>query len=556
MSSQPDISKRGLVLLFFFSFAIWFGTLDYRKLAKPDEGRYAEISREMVVTGDWLTPRLNGIKYFEKPPLQYWATATAYTAFGFHEWTARLWTALTGFLTILLIWWQGRRIFGGKPALYAAMALASNFYFLGLGHINTLDMGLAFFTTLALVGFVSAQSDEIGNREKNRWMLTTWAAMALAMLSKGLIGIVLPGATLFLYTIFTRDWAIWRRLHLVPGLLIFLVIAAPWFIAVSIKNPEFAWFFFIHEHFMRYATPEARREGPIYYFVDLLVLGMLPWSLVLVESIWNAVRNLRTPDKQLNKPTLILLIWTTFIFVFFSLSSSKLPAYILPIFPSLALLMGKRLNQLEAKQLVVRIIPVGLLMICGIFYIPYVIDHAEDPVSQALYREYSYWLYAGAFTMLAGIAYSCWHSLRGDKLKAIVSIALAGFLFGHLAVTGYEALSPNQSTYHFAEKIRPYVSKEIPFYSIKMYDQTLPFYLRRTVTLVDYKDEFSYGLEQEPTLAINTMSEFSQQWKHDKEALAIMQPDTYRALLAEKYPMEVIAEDGKRVVVKKIEGKP
>src|SRR4051812_37664586 len=123
-------------------------------------------------------------------------------------------------------------------------------------------------------------------------MLATWASMGFAMLSKGLIGLVLPGTTLFLYTLATRDWTIWRRLYLLPGLSIFLAITLPWFIAVSIKNPEFAWFFFVHEHLLRYATPTARREGPIYYFVVILLVGILPWIMVMLDMLWTAIRRL------------------------------------------------------------------------------------------------------------------------------------------------------------------------------------------------------------------------------------------------------------------------
>src|SRR5262245_2394708 len=139
--------RGGLLLA---ALLIWFSNLDYRKLIKPDEGRYAEIAREMAVTGDWVTPRLNGIKYFEKPPLQYWATATAYTLFGPHEWTARLWSALTGLFGIALSWWAGRRLFGAAAGAYAAIVLASSLMYVVLGHLNTLDMGLTLFLFAAL----------------------------------------------------------------------------------------------------------------------------------------------------------------------------------------------------------------------------------------------------------------------------------------------------------------------------------------------------------------------------------------------------------------------
>jgi len=550
MSSQSDISKRGLLLLLLFGIVIWFGTLDYRNLIKPDEGRYAEISREMVFTGDWITPRLNGIKYFEKPPLQYWTTAIAFKAFGLNEWTARLWTALTGFLTVLLVGWAGSRLFGREAGLYAGLVLISNLYFVFGGHVNTLDMGLGFFTTAALFGFCFAQRDNASDQERKWGMLATWAAMAFAVLSKGLVGVVLPGATLVLYAIAVRDWTIWRRLYLLPGLTIFLAITLPWFIAVSIKNPEFPWFFFIHEHLLRYATPTARREGPIYYFAVILLIGMLPWIMVMLDALWRTVRALPVTLKT-DKPTLILIIWTLFVFVFFSISSSKLPAYILPIFPSLSLLMGKRLAEMDVKELPAKIItaaPFPLIGFCAIFYWA---GHASYSAEQLLYGHYSYWLYTAMAIMLAGIIYGWLQSKRGRKLNALIGVAVTGLLFSQLAGSGHQTLATIYSARDLSKKIAPYIKDNIPFYSVQTYDQTLPFYLRRTIILVNFQDEFSYGLQQEPSLAINDMGNFRQRWLADPEALALMQRDTFERLRAERFPMEVIVDDGKRIIIKK-----
>src|SRR3954465_11540969 len=144
---------RGSLLL--VALIIWFSNLDYRKLIKPDEGRYAEISREMTVTGDWVTPRLNGIKYFEKPPLQYWATAAAFTAFGEREWAARLWTGLTGFCGVLLAAFAARSLYGPTAGLLAGAMLAGSLMYFVMGHLNTLDMGLTALLEAALVAFLA-----------------------------------------------------------------------------------------------------------------------------------------------------------------------------------------------------------------------------------------------------------------------------------------------------------------------------------------------------------------------------------------------------------------
>src|SRR6185369_11209007 len=190
----------------------WFAGLEYRGLFQPDEGRYAEISREMLVSGDWITPRLNGLKYFEKPPLQYWATAVSFALFGLDEWTARLWTAVAGFLGVAFLVFAGNR--SGPPGAgnVAGLVLASSgAYFLSSQYL-TLDMGLTFFMSAALLSFVLAHAS--GAPVKRGWMLLAWAAMACAVLTKGLVGIVLPGMVRGVYFVMQRDG---RRHHYVEA---------------------------------------------------------------------------------------------------------------------------------------------------------------------------------------------------------------------------------------------------------------------------------------------------------------------------------------------------
>jgi 4-amino-4-deoxy-L-arabinose transferase-like glycosyltransferase len=549
MSAQSEWPKRGLLLLLLFSLFAWFAFLDYRKVVKPDEGRYAELAREMAVSGDWVTPRLNGIKYFEKPPLQYWITAAAYRAFGVHDWTARLWTAVAGFLTLLVTYWAGRELFGQAAGLYAAMILGSGVYFVLMGHLATLDMGLTLFTTLSLVGLCYAQRDSASVRERRFGMLITWAAMALAVLSKGLIGIVLAATTLVLYTLVKRDFALWRRLHMIAGLAVFLALAAPWFVAVSMTNPEFPEFFFIHEHLQRFLTDEARREGPAYYFIPILIVGIMPWLLTMVETLWNAFKKRQVPTRF--DAGLLLLIWTLFTLLFFSVSQSKLASYILPIFPSLALLMGKRIAELGTSLLTWHILPVIALSIGAFFFIADSAANNPEIAAQPLFQHYANWLYIATAIVLAGSIYALYQVRRNAKMAAVTALSVAGLLAAQVAGNGYESITPLYSSYWLVEQIRPYLKPAIPFYSVKMYDQTLPFYLRRTVTLVDYWDEFSYGIKQEPQLIIPKMDEFRQRWTRDADALAVMQPELYEELRREGFPMQLLVNDGKRAVVKK-----
>ncbi|HZV65653.1 MAG TPA: glycosyltransferase family 39 protein, partial [Telluria sp.] len=255
---------------------VWLAMLGWRTLLPPDEGRYAEMAREMFATGDWITTRLNGIKYFEKPPLQTWMNALSFTLFGLGDWQARLWTGLCGLGGVLLTAYAGVRVFGGRIGFYAALVLGSCFFWVACGQINSLDMGLSGMMTIALCALLIAQRDGATDRERRNWMLLCWAGMALATLSKGLIGFVLPGGVLVVYTLATRDWKLWTRLHLLKGLLLFALVAAPWFVLVGLKNPEQPHFFFIHEHWDRFFLKEHHREQAWWFFFALTFIGMAP----------------------------------------------------------------------------------------------------------------------------------------------------------------------------------------------------------------------------------------------------------------------------------------
>jgi 4-amino-4-deoxy-L-arabinose transferase-like glycosyltransferase len=331
---------------------LWFGTLELRGLFAPDEGRYAQIPQAMLATGDWITPRLNGFKYFEKPPLQYWATAVIYKLFGEDEWTARLWPALVGFLGAGVVAWIGTVSAGRRVGGLAGFMLATSLGYFVAGQYLTLDMGLTFFLTCALAFLIEAQSAELPDRARTRWMLLVWGALACAVLSKGLVGIVLPGLALGAYMALTRDLGLLRRLAIAPGIGVLLAVSAPWFLLVQDRNPEFFRFFFIYEHFERFALPGHHRPGPWWYFIPVLLAGTLPWTPLVARAIVQAVRERGSKDRGNLNIDLLLVVWAATIFLFFSLSSSKLPAYVLPALPPLVLLAARRIGKIDAKGFV------------------------------------------------------------------------------------------------------------------------------------------------------------------------------------------------------------
>ncbi|MDR2000040.1 MAG: glycosyltransferase family 39 protein [Zoogloeaceae bacterium] len=521
---------------------IWFGTLDYRKLVRPDEGRYAEIPREMALSGDWVTPRLNGLKYFEKPPLQYWATTAAFKIFGPAEWTARLWPALTGFLGILLAGFTARRLFGPTAALYAVTILSSSLLYLAMAQINAVDMGMCFFLEAAVCGFLLAQG---GNR---RWMLAAWAGLALAVLSKGIVALVLTGGTLILYSILSRDWSPWRRFEWARGLPLFLLIAVPWFIAVSLANPEFPRFFFIHEHFERFLTTVHRRYQPFWFFVPLLLLGALPWTGMALQALRQAWTRRTETEFQARR---FLLIWCLVVFGFFSISSSKLPAYILPLFPALALLLADYLPRMPQRALLGHLGLLALVALTGLLLSPIIADGADEITPPEMVVPYARVAAFSAAIWLAGILTAFWLVWRQRRTPAMLTLAAASLLAGLGILLGHNNLNQSSSAHFIASQVKPLLTPEASFYSVGVYDQTLPFYLGRTITLVRYRDEFALGQDQEPDKWIPTEAEFRQRWLADRDAFAFVEPDTYEDLRRSGFPMVEAARDTRRVIIRK-----
>jgi 4-amino-4-deoxy-L-arabinose transferase-like glycosyltransferase len=544
---SAGISNRQLWLLLIAVAVIWFSNLEYRKLIKPDEGRYAEIPREMVVSGDWVTPRLNDLKYFEKPPLQYWATAAAYEVFGEHQWTSRLWTALTGFAGILMVWFAGLRLFGREVANYAAILLGSSMLYALMAHINTLDMGVTFFIMLGIVGLLLGQTETDRNKQRN-WMVVAWAALGLAVLSKGLMGLVLPGAALFIYMIVQRDFSVLKRMHWLLGLAVFLLITVPWFYLVMKANPEFFQKFFIYEHYTRFTTKELGRYQPWYYFIPVLLAGMLPWTVLMFDTLIKSWRSSRLPEKKFN-PARFLLVWAVFIYLFFTVSGSKLPSYLLPMFPALALLMGKQLAEMDARRLFWMIAPMLPLMLLAASFAPFTSRLADTPLQLQGYSAYAWWLTLAALVWLLGVIAALVLLRKENKLAPVSVLAICTLLAAQLGTSGYNTIAKERSAYYIAEAIRPYVKADEPFYSVDTYEQTLPFYLKRTLTLVQFQDEMAFGIMQEPQRWIPDYASFAKVWQAQTEALAMMPVETYKRLKQYKLDMKTIYEDPQYVVV-------
>ncbi|MGZ4968262.1 MAG: phospholipid carrier-dependent glycosyltransferase [Methylobacter sp.] len=525
---------------------IWFVLLGYRDLIEPDEGRYAEIAREMLNSGDWITPRLNGFKYFEKPPLQYWGSAISMALLGETNAAARVWCSGLGFIGALWVGFVGNRLYGGNAGYFAFLFLISTVLYAGMGHANSLDMGVSSLLIIAVGALTLAQSERHLPKQERNWMLLAWAALAGATLSKGLIGLVLPGGAVVLYTLWQRDWALWRHLHLGKGLLVYLLIAAPWFIAVSYANPEFPHFFFIHEHFERFTSDVHGRTKSNWYFFAVFAIGAMPWLFSSINGLIKPPFSWRAESGKFEASRL-LWVYAIFVFFFFSISHSKLPGYILPMFPALALLVGENMSK-RRHFIADGIIAIVLAAIIFIFFIWQADNTAKIGRLASHLMLFRPWIIATAFlAAAAGIATLLF---KDKKIPAISIYALCALLGIQMLSWGYQSISELRSSRQMADAIQAYIgNNSVEIYDVSRYDQSLPYYLGRTIKLVGFTGELEFGINQEPQKWINN-ADFLPLWLNsEQQAISLLNQTTYDEWKQQQIPMRTIYENSRYIAV-------
>jgi 4-amino-4-deoxy-L-arabinose transferase-like glycosyltransferase len=530
---------------------LWFALLAGRPLFDPDEGRYAEIPREMLSGGDWVIPHLNALVYLEKPPLQYWLTALAFRGFGQNEFAARLCTGLAGFLSLATVFFIGRKLWGIDAGVRALLFTSASTLFVLLGHQLTLDMLLSFFLTAALGCFLMAQARHDSLVTWRVWMLGCWAAMAFAMLTKGLIGVLIPAATLIAYVVWQRDWMPLRRLNLRWGLPLFTAIAAPWFVLAARANPQFLRFFFVREHFQRFLTPIEHRTEPWWFFAPVLVVGIMPWLPHALRALGSPFAD-RAPRGQFDAARL-LWIWCVFVLIFFSYSDSKLIPYILPAVPALALLCaGRKAGDSRASVLAGALLSLASCM--GI--LAYASGRWSSAEARGLLLLIRPMLLCTCILLGAGALISASCVLRGRPRAALASLCISWFLASGTILVAANAAQALFSAKDIALALRLRAAAagaagaaDVPIFAVQSYQQSLIFYLQRPLVLVDYRDEFDLGLTQDPSRGIATLRQFAEAWQPLSDGFAVMPPSTRDRLSVLGVPMREIARFPDRVIM-------
>lgn len=506
-------------------------------LFEPDEGRYAEIPREMLESGDFVTPHLNGVLYFEKPVLYYWMTAASLRIFGEDEIAVRLPSLVAGLLGLLLTFFLGRSLGGHRVSAYAVLALGTSPMWIVFSRINSIDMTLSTLVTATLACFWWAHR----RHEGSGWAWhAVFAASALAVLTKGLIGLVLPGGVIFFYLLLTRGWRVLTRVPWISGTLVFLVIALPWHVLVALRNPDFLWFYFVREHFLRYTTNIHDRSHPIWYFLPVVIVGLLPWSGFLPA----AGRLFGRSGGAARRPALVFLgVWAGFIFLFFSASSSKLVPYILPGLPPMALLCALVVTDAEecgrsraaAGWGLAASVLLLLSLLAAFFWLS--TGHGES-LLKSLPASHP----ALAPAALVGMAlaldvlYRLWRGFSPYGSLVLVSIAL-----GTCLILAGDSVADVRTAKPLAECLdRQPAAPDIFIASYRTYPQTLPFYLGRKIDVAEFSGELVFGISKLPPAERQrrypTAAELKERWNSEaltylvveRRWMDMMEPDSLR----------------------------
>lgn len=346
-----------IVLILATIYLCYFHNLGIIGFVGPDEPRYAWVAREMSETGDWVTPRLYGKPWFEKPVLYYWEAAASFRLFGVSEAAARLPSAICALLATLSMGWLARRLYGAETARWLLLLLPTTVGMIGFSHAAATDMPFSGMLTVAMV-FAAVIVGLTRDGDSPVVRKTPWLALlafgfflGLAVLAKGPAAIILSGSAVLIWGAFAKRWRdAFRCLHPV-AIASFCATALPWYVSCTLRNPDFFRAFLIEHNFKRFLTPEFQHVQPVWYYVPVMLIAFLPWTVVLLWSGYVGLSRLRSRP-LVSATSVFLLCWALFPVLFFSISKSKLPGYVLPAIPALALLLVRVTIQYSDQYLI------------------------------------------------------------------------------------------------------------------------------------------------------------------------------------------------------------
>ncbi len=526
------------------SLAVCFFHLGSFGLWEPDEARYAEIAREMLQSGNLLVPHLNYVAYVEKPPLLYWMTTLSFWIFGVSEFAARLPVALSAIAGILATYFFALRAFGRRHAILAGAILATTPLYALMAQVLTTDMTLTALVTIATFSLY------LHRNEGGRWCWIAYVAMGLAVMTKGPVGAALPILSMLVWLALNHELrgAI-AKFRAIPGLLLTILIAAPWFVAMTIRLPGFADFYFIGEHLRRVFETDYSHSEAFYFYVPVLAVGLMPWSLLVPFLTWRAVP--RNPARS------YCVVAATVTVIAFSCASAKLIPYVLPAVPPLAVLIADGLASLAwpsadscaalrvpDSRILIESGPMLALSGAGViiaaiaapqFRTPYVM--AARP---AMYTMGAILLAGGAVTTLMFVA----RRMAAGLGAIVVTLALT------LIAGGWARLETEPMRSYAA--LSRAIAERAPDATIICYHryvQSLPFYNRRRIILVGGRTELDFGarLDQDASeWFMNNDEQMFRRWEQPGPVAVVLDAGDLARMKERFGEFDLIASEGKK----------
>ena len=517
-------SKAAFWIILALFAIIYLGSAFTPGLQDDVDSTHAEAAREMVTRGDYVTLHINGVRYLEKAPMMYWMVAAGYHVFGVNEFAVRLPNILALLGMVLLAMHWGRRTFGEAGATYGGLATATLVGYFLFTRVLIPEAILSFFLSVTLYSFLTA----LETREGWRWYMG-YASLACAVLTKGLLPLVIVGATSVAFLLLTGDWRRWREFRLPTGMLLFLAVSAPWHLLAGIRNDRFFWFYFVNEHFKRFLgtrIPKDYSKLPAYLYWSLHVVWLFPWSLFLPVSIRNIIRDYREARASAEirhgfriRSQVLWLIWGWGTLIFFAFSTNQeyytFPAYL----PFLLLIVGGLVEEEERGRspwliipalgaAIVSIASAGAL-IAGLWnsrhfaFVPDIGDVLASPnlnvdtLSMGHMLDLTGHSFAAlrlpaviaAIVLLIGPLLAFWLRLKARNSLStwVTAITMAAFMVAaHIALVRFD---PYLGSKTIAADLAPQMQPQdrLMIYGDQAFGSSLLFYLKRPIELVNGK---------------------------------------------------------------------
>ncbi len=550
-----DIIMQKKYILFLIPFILYLGLLSVMPQMEPDEARYSLIASSMNQSGNYVTPHIKHTIYLEKPPLVSWMTAISFKILGENDFSARLFAALCGWGCILLAYFMGRCFRNEKTGLYAAGLLTISLFPFILARINILDMPLTFFVCISIwFGYLALQK-----QDKKYLLYLFYFTCALAFLTKGIIGVVFPFGILVIWLIWAGQWRQMWKLFSPVGIIIFLLAVCPWLILAQKENPDFLWFFFVREHFLRYTTKMHGKTEPVYFYVPVIIGGLIPWLFYLIKAWRNNYIKESLFGKDENK---LLAGWFLLILIFYTLSSSKLATYIAPVFLPLALFAGCLFEKYEDEMPMeqnnwrkviyhLAIIVQSLILFIVLILPPILKKYSDAGKGLVVMVSDRWWLYIFIpvialflLTFLPDLIY------KKNKKSWFLSIyVLCAIFLGSMLFPLNDFLAPYRSAKVTKEAIARYVPSDRELYQYRVNFYGIDFYNKIRTPIVEDFGELSEGiakmLEGEKKHYFLSAAEFFNLCAEKKDIYCITQHNEKLKQITQRFPRTEVLWDNK-----------